>query len=350
MSKRIIVTPVIRGEVVAMRDKNPTGGYPRHNYLVISEITETTREVVCVGITSCKHGKWENVIPFTSSNGVEAYINLNTFYTFLPSEFADGNGHGYVRDQDFLEFLQLVYLSHMGLLSSNPIIEKQLQTALYEWVVSVDNSTGTDSNETKTALVTTSTDAPNISSSDESKKKPKTKEKYGIMTPIPVKPGRVIYPRFTTSWSDEQLQQFKREIDAKDWDAAAQHMGTSKPTIRLLEKRIAEVERVIALRKEGKDEGRHRRPPKKSSTLSVSSTEDVKPETKPMFSENCKKYSCKFWTNEEIGAFLKLYRTEAGKSTLMSEFKLTQAGLIKRHGEVETSAKARNLAMSNSQE
>ena len=343
MSKRIIVSPVMRGEVVSMRDKNPTGGYPRHNYLVISEISESTKEVVCAGITSCKHGRWDNVIPFTSSNGVEAYINLNTFYTFLPSEFADGNGHGYVRDQDFLDFLQLVYLSHMGLLSSNPIIEKQLQTALSEWVVSVDNSTET---ETKT----TSVDTPNLGAAVESEKtkKSKTKEKYGIMTPIPVKPGRVIYPRFTTSWSDEQLQQFKKEVDAKDWDAAAQHMGTTKPTIRLLEKRIVEVERVIALRNEGKDEGRHRRAPQKS-TPTVSS--DVKqPETKPAFSENCKKYSCKFWTNEEIGAFLKLYRTEAGKSTLMSEFKLTQAGLIKRHGEVETSAKARNLAMSNSQE
>jgi hypothetical protein len=341
MSKRIVVTPVIRGEVVSMKDKNPTGGYPRHNYLVISEITETTKEVVCAGITSCKHGKWDNVIPFTSSNGVEAYINLNTFYTFLPSEFAGGNGHGYVRDQDFLDFLQLVYLSHMGLLSSNPIIEKQLQTALSEWVVSVDNSTET---ETKT----TSVDTPNLGAAVESeKRKSKTKEKYGILTPIPVKPGRVIYPRFTTSWSDEQLQQFKKEVDAKDWDAAAQHMGTSKPTIRLLEKRIAEVERVIALRKEGKDEGRHRRAPQKSTSTSS----DVKqPETKLVFSENCKKYSCKFWSNDEIGAFLKLYRTEAGKSTLMSEFKLTQAGLIKRHGEVETSAKARNLAMSNSQE
>jgi hypothetical protein len=342
MSKRIVVTPVIRGEVVSMKDKNPTGGYPRHNYLVISEITETTKEVVCAGITSCKHGKWDNVIPFTSSNGVEAYINLNTFYTFLPSEFAGGNGHGYVRDQDFLDFLQLVYLSHMGLLSSNPIIEKQLQTALSEWVVSVDNSTET---ETKT----TSVDTPNLGAAVESEKtkKSKTKGKYGILTPIPVKPGRVIYPRFTTSWSDEQLQQFKKEVDAKDWDAAAQHMGTSKPTIRLLEKRIAEVERVIALRKEGKDEGRHRRAPQKSTSTSS----DVKqPETKLVFSENCKKYSCKFWSNDEIGAFLKLYRTEAGKSTLMSEFKLTQAGLIKRHGEVETSAKARNLAMSNSQE
>lgn len=341
-SKRIIVTPVIRGEVVSMKDKNPTGGYPRHNYLVISEVSETTKEVVCAGITSCKHGKWDNVIPFTSSNGVEAYINLNTFYTFLPSEFADGNGHGYVRDHDFLDFLQLVYLKHMGLLSSNPIIETQLQNALAQWVVSVDNTVETNSNETKTTLSTTTADTP-----VESEKR-KTKEKYGIMTPIPVKPGRVIYPRFTTSWSDEQLQQFKKEVDAKDWDAAAQHMGTSKPTIRLLEKRIVEVERVIALRKEGKGEGRHRRAPQKSAS-SVSSTE-VNPETKPMFSENCKKYSCKFWSNEEIGAFLKLYRTEAGKSTLMSEFKLTQAGLIKRYGEVEISAKARNLAMANSQE
>lgn len=342
MSKRILVTPVIRGEVVSMKDKNPTGGYPRHNYLVISEISESTKEVVCVGITSCKHGRWDNVIPFTSSNGVEAYINLNTFYTFLPSEFADGNGHGYVRDRDFLDFLQLVYMRHMGIISRNPIVEMELNAHLNEWVVSVDN-TETNSNETKT----TSTDTPNLDTAVESKKKKKskTKEKYGVMTPIPVKAGRVIYPRFTTSWSDEQLQQFKKEIDSKDWDAAAQHLGTSKPTIRLLEKRIAEVEKVIALRKEGKGKGRHRRPSQKS-TPSVSGTEDAK----PMFSENCKKYSCKFWTNEEIGAFLKLYRTEAGKSTLMSEFKLTQAGLIKRYGEVETSAKARNLAMSNSQE
>lgn len=348
MSKRILVTPVIRGEVVSMKDKNPTGGYPRHNYLVISEISESTKEVVCVGITSCKHGRWDNVIPFTSSNGVEAYINLNTFYTFLPSEFADGNGHGYVRDRDFLDFLQLVYMRHMGIISRNPIVEMELNAHLNEWVVSVDN-TETSSAETKTSTKN-STDTSNPTSvGSEKRKKSKTREKYGVMTPIPVKPGRVIYPRFTTSWSDEQLQQFKKEVDAKDWDAAAQHLGTSKPTIRLLEKRIAEVEKVIALRKEGKGEGRHRRVPKKS-TPSVSSTEDVKPETKPMFSENCKKYSCKFWTNEEIGAFLKLYRTEAGKSTLMSEFKLTQAGLIKRYGEVETSAKARNLAMANSQE
>ena len=233
-------------------------------------------------------------------------------------------------------------MRHMGIISRNPIVEMELNTHLNEWVVSVDN-TETNSNESKT----TSADTPVVES--EKRKKPKTKEKYGIMTPIPVKPGRVIYPRFTTSWSDEQLQQFKKEVDAKDWDAAAQHLGTSKPTIRLLEHRIAEVEKVIALRKEGKGKGRHRRPSQKS-TPSVSGTEDAKPETKPMFSENCKKYSCKFWTNEEIGAFLKLYRTEAGKSTLMSEFKLTQAGLIKRYGEVETSAKARNLAMANSQE
>lgn len=346
MSKRILVTPVIRGEVVSMKDKNPTGGYPRHNYLVISEISESTKEVVCVGITSCKHGKWDNVIPFTSSNGVEAYINLNTFYTFLPSEFADGNGHGYVRDRDFLDFLQLVYMRHMGIISRNPIVEMELNAHLNEWVVSVDN-TETSSAETKTTSTESNLSTP--VENEKSKKKPKTKEKYGVMTPIPVKPGRVIYPRFTTSWSDEQLQQFKKEVDAKDWDAAAQHLGTSKPTIRLLEKRIAEVEKVIALRKEGKGKGRHRRPSQKSTSVS-SSTEDVKPETKPLFSENCKKYSCKFWSNEEIGAFLKLYRSEAGKSTLMSEFKLTQAGLIKRYGEVETSAKARNLAMSNNQE
>lgn len=333
-----IVTAVcaVRGEIVAMPDKNPTGNYKRHNYIVLSDVTDDTKTVVCVGLTSCKRGKWENVIPFKATNGVEGYINLNTFYSFLPSEFEDGNVHGYIRDQKVIDMLTAAYLSHMGLLEKDGATQR-LNTALLEWVVTVDNTTAEVSDTSVNAE-----DASNAAiDKRHHRRNSKLYGKYTLYETIPYDKKRVSFPRMIFAWSDKQIESFMSDIENERYHEAAQRLTCDQPTVKKLLTKYEQCKKYKEQRKASHGKKGHGSPQKGVKHGKRAKEQQTPPTEEFKFSSNCKRYNCNYWTNDELSEFIKLFKTEDGKSVLMSEFKLTSAGLIKRHAEVVQHARKR---------
>lgn len=121
--QRTKVSNCSKGAVFAMVDKDPTGNYIRHNYLVMSNITDYTETVLCFGITTARKGKWDNMIPLSSSNDVESYIDLNKVYEYKVHEFANGHYHGCVNDANIMKILTQAMRLRVGLIDRNKIEE-----------------------------------------------------------------------------------------------------------------------------------------------------------------------------------------------------------------------------------
>ncbi len=396
--KRTKVSNCCKGSVFAMVDKDPTGNYVRHNYLVMSNITDYTETVLCFGITTARKGKWDNMIPLSSSNDVDSYIDLNKVYEYKVHEFANGHYHGCVNDVNIMKILTQAMRLRVGLIDRNKIeeIKGRIDTvtvSLQDGVIIENTATVTkkaikptsvelkpeptepenkDGSTTATIngiiplpsqeeinkildrlgmvdqkldeTVAVMTDAAKeVKATSRRQKKPKVKteqeKKRETLTGI--------FPFRTSSWSDEQLKLFVADYESGKYNACRAHITNANEEILLrrfekacteLEKRGLRLKTTKPVKKE--DEAEAKKVVKKEESKPVEKAVKVdKPEEKQeektkTFSQKAKRYSPSFWTKDELELFVELYDTEEGKSILKSEFGLTNAGLISKNSEV----------------
>ena len=299
-----------QGDVFALVDKEPTGNYIRHNYIVVSDITDYTETVLCFGITTApgRNGIWDNVIPISSSNGVKSYINLDKVYEFKLKEFSNGHHHGHIGDYDILKILVRAVEGEAFIADLPGFLHfvKELWRA--------------DSLE--------------------------------FLPSFPVDPVHQVeinmvclqffqfflQQRFHAGpWTDEQLMLFTHEYEAGNYNNCRAHIKSATDAVLLkrYEKAVQELDKRGLLKKGGKPE----EPPQEevvTTTTEEHKDEQAEDEKHPVktFSQKAKRYSPSFWTREELELFAELYASEEGKSVLKSEFALTTAGLISKNTEV----------------
>lgn len=349
--KKVTARLICKGAIVSMPDRNPTGHYRRHNYVVISNINQDTNTVICMGITTCRRGLWQNVIPITATNGVGGYINLNTYYTYTVSEFEDGHHHGFITDPNVMDILIKAFKLNIGMISEKKI--EAVKKEISNWAVSVQNQTPlTD-------------DVDDEDEYDEPKPVNTTQELNNSE-----KDSKSLYPFHMQDWSDEQLYEFEENYRNKNYDKCLavvsikqSSLGSKVSRVRAeLSKRGLEVPpfstksiHMVTKSEKIEDVNESKNDGDTTETLvtKVDSTtetnEPIQDESvlyteKPNFTSKAKRFACTFWTSDELQTFEKLYETEEGQSILKTELNLNNSGLIQRHTEVMRHIKARRLA------
>ena len=329
-----------QGDVFALVDKEPTGNYIRHNYIVVSDITDYTETVLCFGITTApgRNGIWDNVIPISSSNGVKSYINLDKVYEFKLKEFSNGHHHGHIGDYDILKILVAVMRMRIGLVGRKKIGEiigkmKEVSVTVQDGVIVTDDPVLEE--EVETIEVVESQPGEVVETTEETSSEPTVKK-------VPKKSRNSetlvgIFPFRSSSWTDEQLMLFTHEYEAGNYNNCRAHIKSATDAVLLkrYEKAVQELDKRGLLKKGGKPE----EPPQEevvTTTTEEHKDEQAEDEKHPVktFSQKAKRYSPSFWTREELELFAELYASEEGKSVLKSEFALTTAGLISKNTEV----------------
>lgn len=71
-----------QGGIYFLKDYKPTGDYKRHNYIVLtpSDKIPYVNQIICIGITSCRHGG-EGVIPINVQMAIR-HILIYPEYTY----------------------------------------------------------------------------------------------------------------------------------------------------------------------------------------------------------------------------------------------------------------------------
>jgi hypothetical protein len=336
--ERIKVNYCQKGGIFAMNDKEPTGNYIRHNYLVMSDVTDDTETVTCFGITTARNGRWDNMVPLTSSNEVKSYIDLNKVYVYKRHEFANGHYHGNINSRSLMKTLTSIMKLRLGLLNREKfsiVLEKmkEVTVSLQDGVVIEDDPI---LEEDVTETVTNVEPQPEevktveeVSSEPEPKKKVSKKSKNSD-TLVGVFPFR------TSSWTNEQLLLFTHEYESGNYNNCRTHIKSATEAIllRRYEKAVQELDKRGLLKKGGETEKQASQEETVSTEKPAEQAVDENKQPVKTFSQKAKRYSPSFWTKEELELFAELYTSEEGKSVLKSEFALTTAGLISKNTEV----------------
>lgn len=339
INRRIKVDYCQKGGVFALQDKDPTGNYIRHNYLVMSDVNPETETVLCFGITTCRNGRWDNVVPLTSSNEVNSYIDLNKVYVYKIREFACGHYHGNINDDALMKVLTSVMRLRLGLLARDKIstiVEKmkEVTVSTQDGVIVTDDPVLEELVETVEVVEPQPEEVVETTeevSSEPVPKKKVSKRARNSETLVGIFPFR------TSSWTDEQLILFTHEYEAGNYNNCRTHIksATDGVLLKRYEKAVQELDKRGLLKKGGKPE----EVPQEevdTTTTEEPKTEQAEDNKQPVktFSQKAKRYSPSFWTREELELFAELYASEEGKSVLKSEFSLTTAGLISKNTEV----------------
>lgn len=328
--RRTKVSNCSKGAVFAMVDKDPTGNYVRHNYLVMSNITEYTEVVLCFGITTARKGRWDNMLPLSSSNDVDSYIDLNKVYEYKVHEFANGHYHGCINDANIMKILTQAMRLRVGLINQNKI--EDIKHTLDTVTVSLQDGVIIENEVNKPCVQVNESENDDVDNTptihlNTTEKTEKHDEKRETLTGI--------FPFRTSSWSDEQLTIYVNEYESGKYNACRNHITSSNEKVLMkrfenacieLEKRGLRVKTTKIAEK--KDDAETR---KVKNAESKPEKQEEKPKS---FSQKAKRYSPSFWSEEELKLFAELYETEEGKSILKSEFGLTNAGLISKSTEV----------------
>ena len=331
--ERIKVNYCQKGGIFAMNDKEPTGNYIRHNYLVMSDVTDDTETVTCFGITTARNGRWDNMVPLTSSNEVKSYIDLNKVYVYKRHEFANGHYHGNINDLELMKTLTSIMKLRLGLLNREKfsiVLEKmkEVSVSLQDGVVIEDDPIlEEDVTETVTNVESQSQQTETTEPVKEKVSKKQVREETLVG----------IFPFRTSSWTDEQLLLFTHEYEAGNYNNCRTHIKSATEAVLLkrYEKAVQELDKRGLLKKKG-DETKEQ-PSSQDNKVTEKAVEEQADENKQpvkTFSQKAKRYSPSFWTKEELELFAELYTSEEGKSVLKSEFGLTTAGLIAKNTEV----------------
>jgi hypothetical protein len=334
---RIQVDYCQKGGVFALQDKEPTGNYVRHNYLVMSDVNPETETVLCFGITTCRNGRWDNVVPLTSSNDVNSYIDLNKVYVYKVKEFACGHYHGNINDLELLKTLTSVMRLRLGLICRDKIstiVEKmkEVTVSTQDGVIVTDDPVLEELVETVEVVEPQPEEVKTVeevSSEPEPKKKVSKKSKNSD-TLVGVFPFR------TSSWTNEQLLLFTHEYESGNYNDCRTLIKSATEAIllRRYEKAVQELDKRGLLKKGGETEKQASQEETVSTEKPAEQAVDENKQPVKTFSQKAKRYSPSFWTREELELFAELYASEEGKSVLKSEFALTTAGLISKNTEV----------------
>ena len=323
-----------------MNDKEPTGNYIRHNYLVMSDVTDDSETVTCFGITTARNGRWDNMVPLTSSNDVKSYIDLNKVYVYKRHEFSNGHYHGNINDLELMKTLTSVMRLRLGLIPRDkisPVLEKmkEVTISLQDGIIIEDEPileevvdetvTVVESQSQQTETIEENSSEPEPAKKKVSKKKVKEETLVGI------------FPFRSSSWTDEQLMLFTHEYEAGNYNNCRTHIKSATEAVLLkrYEKAVQELDKRGLLKKKGGETKEQPSSQDNKVTEKVAEAQvDESKQPVKTFSQKAKRYSPSFWTKEELELFAELYTSEEGKSVLKSEFGLTTAGLIAKNTEV----------------
>lgn len=335
---RVRVSYCQKGGIFALNDKEPTGNYIRHNYVVMSDVTDHVETVVCFGITTARNGRWDNMVPLTSSNDVKSYIDLNKVYIYKKHEFANGHYHGNINDNSLMKILASVMRLRLGLLSRDkisPVLEKmkEVTVSLQDGVIITDDPVLEELVETVEVVEPQPEEVNEITeevSSEPEPKKKVSKKTKNSDTLVGVFPFR------TSSWTNEQLLLFTHEYECGNYNNCRTHIKSATEAIllRRYEKAVQELDKRGLLKKGGETEKQASQEETVSTEKPAEQAVDENKQPVKTFSQKAKRYSPSFWTRDELELFAELYATEEGKSVLKSEFALTTAGLISKNTEV----------------
>lgn len=177
MNEQKIETMTIQqGGIYFLQDYKPTGEYKKHNYIVLtpSDKIQYTKQIICVGITSCRHGG-KDVIPIICTNGDTSYIDLSRIYIYNKSDIEKSICHGFI-DIDLAKTLLLLAMINLGM---PPLSDKKAKKAIdfyykYRTTVPSISSNSIQKNEKDDNIVTIAADNIREEKADkETKKKPR---------------------------------------------------------------------------------------------------------------------------------------------------------------------------------
>lgn len=189
----IDVKIVQKGMIFLLNDRNPTRDIPAHNYVVLSDVNEFTKTILCYTITSCKRGNYKKVIPIKCTNGNICYINPFKTFRFTIDDFMQGTYHG-VLDKNTSMLLSQIYMLQHGLINSDELKEKISN----EWA-----KISTDINNTEMNKMTDNKVIEKKSMNSE----------YTNATEI-----KRNLPRFVSDWTDSELSIVFDMFRGKDFD------------------------------------------------------------------------------------------------------------------------------------
>ena len=342
-SKRIKVEYSQKGGIFALNDKEPTGNYIRHNYLVMSDVTDHCETVVCFGITTARNGRWDNMVPLTSSNDVKSYIDLNKVYVYKRHEFCNGHYHGNINDLSLMKTLTSVMKLRLGLLGRDkisPVLEKmkEVTVSLQDGIIIEDDPILEEVVTEETVVDSQPQQTETTTTDDSSKPEPVEPVKEKVSKKKKVKEDTLvgIFPFRSSSWTNEQLLLFTHEYESGNYNNCRTHIKSATEAIllRRYEKAVQELDKRGLLKKGGETEKQASQEEAVSTEKLSEQAADENKQPIKTFSQKAKRYSPSFWTRDELELFAELYATEEGKSVLKSEFALTTAGLISKNTEV----------------
>lgn len=115
LEQKIETMTIQQGGIYFLQDYKPTGEYKKHNYIVLtsSDKIPYTKQIICAGITSCRHGG-KDVIPIICTNGDTSYIDLSRIYIYNKSDIEKSVCHGFI-DIDLAKTLLLLAMIDLGL-------------------------------------------------------------------------------------------------------------------------------------------------------------------------------------------------------------------------------------------
>ena len=123
---KIKTMKIQQGGIYLLKDQKPTGNTLKHNYIVLtpSEKINNAQHILCVGLTSCKHGG-EGVIPIECTNGDITYINIQRTYLYKLTDFEKPICHGFIDIATSKMLLSLVMVN-LGL----PVPVEEMEEAI----------------------------------------------------------------------------------------------------------------------------------------------------------------------------------------------------------------------------
>lgn len=114
------------GDVVFLTDRQTTGG-GRHPYVILSDISSDTYEVICMGMTSCRNRDTYNVIPIVSPDGKTGYINPNQIFRYTTRDIRHDASFSFSIENEFAKKLQRYYLYKIGMID-DPEIDNEIHS------------------------------------------------------------------------------------------------------------------------------------------------------------------------------------------------------------------------------
>ena len=114
------------GDVVFLTDRQTTGG-GRHPYVILSDISSDTYEVICMGMTSCRNRDTYNVIPIISPDGKTGYINPNQIFRYTTRDIRHDASFSFSIENEFAKKLQRYYLYKIGMID-DPEIDNEIHS------------------------------------------------------------------------------------------------------------------------------------------------------------------------------------------------------------------------------